>query len=271
MAAELALELGVGAAAAARPAHHALANNLLEVTVRDGILPAEGTDALERLLATGPLPQVVVSPVELPALFARLSSPPSLPSPPSSESGTASPPRPPGRDLSQIATVLAEHQAVAEAVAFEQEEQPGQRRIVAYVVYRPGEQCTVSDLRRFLRGRVPDDLLPQTFVDTDSLADLAALPNPFGAVTEAAAPTTPAECLIADLWRNLLGVEQVGLHDNFFDVGGHSLLSARFISRAHKQLGVRLRHADVVTSTLQQLAAKCAAAGVDPASRGASR
>jgi hypothetical protein len=138
-------------------------------------------------------------------------------------------------------------------------------------VYRPGESCTVSELRRFLRGRLPDDLVPQTFVDVDGLprtgsgaVDQAALPNPFGTVTEIAVPTTPAERAIADLWSNLLGVTQFGLHDNFFDVGGHSLLSARFISRVHKQLGVRLQHADIVTSTLQQLAAKCAAAGAAP-------
>ena len=258
MAAELARQLGV----AAGHAHQALATNLLEVTVRDGILPAEGTDALERLLATGALPQMVVSPVDLPELFARLSAPPAPPQP-----AAAPPAKAPGRDLSKLEAALAEHEAVAEAAAFELDERPGEKRIVAYVVYRPGESSTVSELRRFVRGKVSDDLIPQTFVDVDSLprngagVDQAALPNPFGTSNEVAAPTTPAERLIADLWGSLLGVKQFGLQDNFFDVGGHSLLSARFITRVHKQTGVRLAHADVVTSTLQQLAAKCTAAG----------
>jgi acyl transferase domain-containing protein len=259
MAAQLASQLGIGGG----HAHQALATNLLEVTVRDGILPSEGTDALERLLDAGSLPQVVVSPVDLPELFARLSAPP----PPPTEPAAPSAAKPPGRDLSPVSATLAEHEAVAEAAALELSDRSGERRIVAYVVYRPGESCTVSELRRFLRGKLSDDLVPQTFVDVDSLprigsgaVDQAALPNPFGTSTEVAVPTTPAELLIAELWGSLLGVKQFGLQDNFFDVGGHSLLSARFISRVHKQMGVRLQHADIVTSTLQQLAAKCTAA-----------
>ena len=77
-------------------------------------------------------------------------------------------------------------------------------------------------------------------------------------------PTTPAEKAIAELWRELLGVDQVGRYDNFFDIGGHSLLSARLIARIAKQLGVRLQHADIVASTLQQLAAKCTPGGATP-------
>ena len=265
MAADLAQRLGVGPGAQAGSGHHALANNLLEVTFRDGILPHEGMEAIKRLLVGGPLPQVVVSPVDLTVLFGQLSSPPPAPA---LAAPAAPKPKTPGRDLSRLEAALADHEAVAEAAARDLEEQSGERRIVAYVVYRSGEQCTVSELRRSLRGRLPDDLIPQTFVDLDSLprspgggVDRDALPNPFGTAAEVAAPTTPAEILVADLWRELLGVQQVGLHDNFFDAGGHSLLSVRLISRIHKQLGVRLQHADVVTNTLQQLAAKCALAG----------
>ena len=265
MAAELARQLGVGAGGSGGSGHHALANNQLEVTFRDGMLPDEGAEALERMLGAAPLPQLVVTPTDLKALFARLSSPP-----PATETPDT-PAKPRGRDLSPLEEALANHEVVSEAAARELEERPGERRIVAYVVYKPGEQLTVSEVRRFLRGKVGDDLIPQTLLDLDALPrtgsgaiDRDALPNPFGEVAEVAVPTTPAEKAIADLWRELLGVDEVGRYDNFFDIGGHSLLSARLIARIAKQLGVRLQHADIVASTLQQLAAKCTPGGARP-------
>jgi surfactin family lipopeptide synthetase A/lichenysin synthetase A len=62
---------------------------------------------------------------------------------------------------------------------------------------------------------------------------------------------------VAAIWREVLGVERVGLHDNFFDIGGHSLLGVRVISRIEKQLGVRLNQAIMVLQTLEQIAQEC--------------
>ena len=80
------------------------------------------------------------------------------------------------------------------------------------------------------------------------------------------------EKLIADLWKDLLGVGTVGVLDNFFDIGGHSLLSMRLIARLDKKTGVRLQHEHVVVNTLRQLAAKCdqMLTGQAPAGVGAS-
>jgi acyl carrier protein len=115
-----------------------------------------------------------------------------------------------------------------------------------------------------LRANVPEDLVPQTFVELEALPRSAAgaidrtrLPNPFAAEEAAIAPRSEMERTIAALWQELLGVERIGVHDNFFDIGGHSLLSVRLISRLDKKIGVRLQHEHVVVNTLEQLAAKC--------------
>jgi acyl carrier protein len=70
-------------------------------------------------------------------------------------------------------------------------------------------------------------------------------------------PRTPTESFLAELWREVLGVERVGLRDNFFDLGGHSLLAMKVIARVEKGLGHRLNPRDIVFQTLEQLAADC--------------
>ena len=71
------------------------------------------------------------------------------------------------------------------------------------------------------------------------------------------APRSETEKTIAKTWQEVLGIDRVGLHDNFFDVGGHSLLAMRVIVRTEKKLGVRLNNAIMVLQTLEQVAAEC--------------
>ena len=148
---------------------------------------------------------------------------------------------------------------------------PGERRVAAFVVYRPGEQATHSELRRDCRASLDAALVPQAIVDLDALpldasgaVRLDALPNPYAPQGAAAAPTTPMELLVAGLWHDLLGTASVGLHDNFFDLGGHSLLSMRFLARLDKRTGVRLLHEHLVVGTLQQVAARVEQMGGAP-------
>jgi acyl carrier protein len=89
----------------------------------------------------------------------------------------------------------------------------------------------------------------------DGRPDLSALPDPFAAEDDHVAPRTDAEKLIADIWRELLGVDRVSLHDNFLDIGGHSLLALRAISRIGKKTGVRLSPSALNLQTLEQIAA----------------
>jgi hypothetical protein len=241
----------------------ATANPILTLGLRDGIRPEEGADALARILAAGAGPQVVVSPQDLAALVAHLRAPAERPASgsPASATGAAAAP---ARDVSALEAALASHQAVREAAAAAHGE-----RVLAYVAYHPEHSITVSELRRHVRGLVSEDLVPQTVIELDALPraadgeiDRAALPNPFAAEEAApVGPRTQMEQTIAALWQDLLGVESVGVHDNFFDIGGHSLLSVRFIMRLDKKIGVRLLHEHVVVNTLEQIAAKCAQMG----------
>jgi len=227
------------------------ANSILSVGLRDGIRTAEGADALERILASGTGPQVVVSPQNLAALIAQLRGP--------AEAAPAAEAAAPSKDVAPLESALAAHDAVREAAAAVHGD-----HLLAYVVYQSDQTLTVSELRRHLRAVVPEDLVPQTIIELDVLPrteagvlDRAALPNPFGVEEAIVAPRSEMERTIAGLWQELLGVAQVGVHDNFFDIGGHSLLSVRFISRLDKKVGVRLQHEHVVVNTLEQLAAKC--------------
>jgi acyl carrier protein len=235
------------------------ANNILSVSLEAGIRPAEGMTALEMVLSHAAVPQTVVSTQRLDALIDLLRTPiqPEAPTP-----------RPvsaePRRDLSPVEVALVEHEAVAEAAAREFEERPGDWRLIAYVVYDPEEDATVSELRRHIRRSMSDDFVPHAFIELETIprsadgsVDHAALESPFTGAEELVEPRTPSERTIAALWQKLLGVDTIGVYDNFFDIGGHSLLSMRLISQVDKQLGVRLQHENIVINTLEQLAAKC--------------
>jgi acyl carrier protein len=71
------------------------------------------------------------------------------------------------------------------------------------------------------------------------------------------APRTPLESLIAEIWQDVLGVDRVGVHDNFFDLGGHSLLSMQVIAGLEKKIGLRLNPREMILPTLAQLASSC--------------
>lgn len=140
----------------------------------------------------------------------------------------------------------------------------GEPKLVAYPVFQRGARATGSELRRYLKARLPENRVPSTFVELDALprlangaVDRAALTDPFGVTDEHVAPRTPTEALIAEIWKDILGVNRVSVHDNFFDAGGHSLLAVRAIVRIDKAVGVRLNQAIMVLQTLEQIAAEC--------------
>ena len=234
------------------------ANNILALSLESGIRPEEGMEALEMILSRDAPPQTVVSTQDLDALIVQLRTPAAPPPPPTARDAE------PRRDLTPVENSLADHEAVHDAAAREFEERPGDWRLVAYVVYDPDEDATVSELRRHIRRTLSDEFVPHAFIELESIPrtddgeiDHSRLESPFAAAEEQVEPRTETERCIADLWRQLLGVESVGVYDNFFDIGGHSLLSMRLISQVDKKLGVRLQHEHIVVNTLEQLAAKC--------------
>lgn len=141
-------------------------------------------------------------------------------------------------ELGEIEAALSQHPTVRETVVVAREDAPGDKRLVAYVVPKQEPAPTVSELRRFLKGKLPDYMVPSNFVMLDVLpltpngkVDRRALPSPQGLRPELevvyATPKTELERHIAAVWQEVLKVEKVGAHDNFFELGGHSLLMAR--------------------------------------------
>ena len=167
-------------------------------------------------------------------------------------------------ELGEIEANLAKHTQVAQALVVVREDQPGDMRLVAYVVAR-GLAPDVAALREHLRSTLPDYMLPQHFVLLEALPLLPngktnrqALPAPAetaASVTALEAPRTALELAIAEVWQELLGVAQVGLRDNFFDLGGHSLLAMKAVAAIESRHGVKLNARRLVFESLGQLSA----------------
>lgn len=224
------------------------------------ISPIEGAAAFLRILGSDAPSHIVVSPQPFDALLEqwRAHGPPARGEKGQEMDASLE------ADLERIAAVLAGHEAVREAKAVAKRGRGKSRRIIGYVVFRPGESATMSELRRRAKGLLPRSLVPSNFIDleefprkADGDIDGSALPDPFDLIDNFVAPRTATEKAIAQVWRDVLGVSRVGAHDNFFDSGGHSLLSVRVITRIYKTLGVRLDQATMVLHTLEQIAAKC--------------
>lgn len=145
----------------------------------------------------------------------------------------------------EIELALRQHAQVAETVVVAREDNPGDKRLVAYVVARDREQAGAPELRAFLSGKLPEYMTPSAFVFLDRLpltlngkVDRRALPaadhsRPDGDKVFAA-PRNPIEATLAQIWSNVLGVDPVGVDDNFFDLGGDSILSIQIIARANQ-------------------------------------
>jgi amino acid adenylation domain-containing protein len=154
-------------------------------------------------------------------------------------------------ELGEIETVLREQPDVKDAVVVAREDTPGENRLAAYVIPETGRDLNVSELRRQLKLKLPDYMIPAAFVLRDdfpltpnSKVDRRALPPPEQTRAELeatyVAPTTETECTIASIWQEVLHLQRIGIHDNFFDVGGHSLLALQVMSRVHEKLGVEV-------------------------------
>ncbi|MUG96490.1 amino acid adenylation domain-containing protein, partial [Scytonema sp. UIC 10036] len=160
-------------------------------------------------------------------------------------------------ELGEIEAFLIQHQAVKETVVVVREENPDDKRLVAYVVPK-SEFChdgstsseLIQQLRDFLQEKLPGHMVPSAIVQLEALPlapsgkiNRAALPVPsynqeskLGFV----APRTPTEQIVADIWGQVLKQENIGIHDNFFDLGGHSLLATQAISRLREAFKIEL-------------------------------
>ncbi len=154
-------------------------------------------------------------------------------------------------ELGEIECVLGLHPQVAQAVVVTRQDNGGDKRLVTYVVLKQGQAATVNELRNFLKQKLPDYMVPSSFVFLDRLpltpngkVDRKALPAPDSERPDLGssfvAPRTPTEKLLAGIWCQLLELTQIGVEDNFFDLGGHSLLALQMISRVRNTFQVEL-------------------------------
>ncbi|MEW5928740.1 MAG: amino acid adenylation domain-containing protein, partial [Gemmatimonadota bacterium] len=173
----------------------------------------------------------------------------------------------------EIEAALAAHPSVRESVVVAREDGPGEPRLVAYAV-ADGGAASPDALRAWLRERLPEHMVPSTFVLLDALplspngkTDRGALPAPeraAGSAAAYAAPRSEAEAALAAIWADVLGVERVGVHDHFFDLGGTSLLAVRVGSRVQEAFGVGLPlHALFQAPTVEALSLRIARAQLD--------
>ncbi len=152
-------------------------------------------------------------------------------------------------ELGEIESALNSHPAVRESVVLAEDGPGGERRLVAYVVLH-GQGPSSEIIRQHLTGRLPDYMIPAVFVSLPKIpltsngkVDRRALPSPTNELSQPrtiVAPRTQVETTILNVWKTVLGRQDIGVEDNFFHLGGHSLLAMQVTSRLEVALGIEL-------------------------------
>jgi acyl carrier protein len=151
----------------------------------------------------------------------------------------------------EVTAILLQHPAVTSCVVVGRRNECGETCLVAYAVTSEPNSLTPGQLRSYLLDRLPSPMVPSTFVFLNVLpltpngkVDRKALPEPAYRKPEAengfVAPRNRLEKTIADIWAEVLKIERIGVHDNFFEAGGHSLLAVRVLSRVMQALQLNL-------------------------------
>jgi amino acid adenylation domain-containing protein len=149
-------------------------------------------------------------------------------------------------ELGEIETMLAAHPAVHDNIVIAREDQPGDKRLVAYLIAEDQSEVSATEMRSYLSERLPEYMIPAVFIwlaemplTANGKLDRRALPAP-GRERPAPevsyiAPGTATEVLLANIWADVLGLDRVGVEDNFFALGGDSIRSVRVLAQAREQ------------------------------------
>ncbi|OLT58218.1 non-ribosomal peptide synthetase [Moorena bouillonii] len=178
-------------------------------------------------------------------------------------------------ETGEIEATLTQHTIVKETVVLATEDNLGNKRLVAYIVLETqtlassnqeiSEAEQIKKLKQYLKEQFPEYMIPSGFVVLSQLpltpsgkVDRKALPVPdnlSSVSTEYVAPETETQKALAEIWREVLGIEQIGIHDNFFDLGGHSMNATQVVSRVQQRLPVEFSISKLFQNpTIAQLA-----------------
>jgi amino acid adenylation domain-containing protein len=183
-------------------------------------------------------------------------------------------------ELGEIETAIAAWPGIRQAVVTARDNSAGDKRLVAYVVLADGANFQPAGLREALREKLPEYMIPASFVPLVALPltsngkiNRQALPAPgeadAGLATESShlAPANPDEQALAEIWAQVLGVERVGVTDTFFDLGGHSLLAVRITARAQAKWNIDLPPSIIFENPTVRLMAQAVASAQHHAAR----
>ncbi|MCC5658371.1 amino acid adenylation domain-containing protein [Nostoc sp. XA010] len=154
-------------------------------------------------------------------------------------------------ELGEIDAVINQHPSISASVVIVREDGTENKSLVAYITVQPQQTIAIPELRRFLESKLPNYMVPTAIVVLKVLPltpngkiDRRALPAPdlTQLISESnfVAPSTPVEEMLAGIWAQVLGLEKIGVNDNFFDLGGHSLIATRVMSQIRQVFEVEI-------------------------------
>ncbi|MEM8772405.1 MAG: amino acid adenylation domain-containing protein [Pseudomonadota bacterium] len=169
-------------------------------------------------------------------------------------------------ELGDIESNLCAHEAVSEAAAVIRTDRTGEAALAAFVVFKSGMSATTTELRRWMKKRLPPYMTPQFITALAALPktanrkiDRAALPEKFLSAqtqSQSAPPRSPEEKTLASVWAECLNLDTVSATDNFFDIGGQSLQAARVVAYMRERFEIEIAPRALIFETLEQLAAQ---------------
>lgn len=168
-------------------------------------------------------------------------------------------------ELGEVEAAISKHPAVKQRIVKVVEDERSSKHLAAYTVYHEGQELSVDELRQHLRTLIPEYMVPSFYVTMDVLpinangkVDRKKLPMPDMSASlnkNYVAPTTPLEKRLAEIWGDILKLEKVGIQDDFFVMGGHSLLAIRIFSQIQREFDKKLPLATLLRApTIEQLA-----------------